>query len=330
MNMNTDTKLVLPNAYRATALYAGFWYRAAAYLIDMIILAALLYPPAFALRSILHVSISQDTLMLLSYPLMWWYFAVFESSALQASPGKWVFGLRVVGEYGARIGFLRASVRVWAIFLVPMIDWVILNFAGKVLLVNLVMLVMFIAWLAMPGVTRRKQALHDWIANTFVVLEPGLQAYYDDDKQGLQLARAKLPRWVAVVPVVAIWVGIPAWGGYWIYHYFQVRKQAQEAAFFADKVKTSIVEYAINRNTPAPNNAAVGLPEPSAIQGRYVSSVEVKNGAIIVTLGRQAASELQSKHLLFQRRPEPRLFGMPRWHCSSNDIARDVLPPGCL
>ncbi|MGA9332994.1 MAG: RDD family protein [Rudaea sp.] len=329
MNANTP-EMVLPNAYRATALHAGFWYRAAAYLIDMIILLVVSYALAIVVISTLHLPINRVVLILLSCSLVWWYFALFESSELQASPGKRVFGLRVVGEHGGRISFLRASVRAWVILLLPNIAVELVYLAGNGFFVNLVNLIAFIVWAAMPAFTRRKQGLHDWIANTFVVLEPGLQAFCDDDKQGLQHARPKLPLWVAVVPVVAICIGLPAWGGYRLFHNIQVRNQAQQAAFFADNAKTPIAEYANNQNAPAPNNAAVGLPAPSAIHGRYVSSVEVKNGTIIVTLGGQAASELQGRHLLFQHTPEPRLYGMLRWHCSSNDIARNVLPPGCL
>ncbi|MGA9334702.1 MAG: hypothetical protein WBV39_10540 [Rudaea sp.] len=44
----------LPNAYRATALHAGFWYRAAASLIDTIILIVAMLLPIYFLRFRLH------------------------------------------------------------------------------------------------------------------------------------------------------------------------------------------------------------------------------------------------------------------------------------
>lgn len=322
-----NTTRTLPNAYRATALYAGFWYRAAAFLIDMIVLVIATSLADYACYLLLHIVprwVYWET-----FVVCWLYFALFESSSWRATPGKRVFGMRVVGEGANRIGFVRASVRVWVVLPLWGIAPQILGFIiGRPFFVMPPLLILFAFWLAMPGFTRRKQALHDWIANTFVVLDPGLQAFRDDDAQGLQNARPRLPRWVAVVPVVAFWVGAPAWGVYRIWHYFQMRSQVSEAAFLADKAKTPMAEYYINRDTPAPDNAAVGLPAPSAMRSRYVRSLEVNSGKIIVTLGEQAASELQGTHLRFTYTQGR--YGEHIWQCTSTDIPRDVLPPQCF
>jgi len=81
----------------------------------------------------------------------WLYFTLFESSALQATPGKLIFGARVTDLAGGRIAFGRANARYWAKFL----D--VLTLAIGCL---------------MAGWTRKRQALHDKLAETLVVLRP--------------------------------------------------------------------------------------------------------------------------------------------------------------
>ena len=85
----------------------------------------------------------------------WLYFALFESSAMQATPGKRAMGLKVVGETGRRIGFGKATGR----------------YFGKI-----VSGMIFNIGYLMAGLTARKQALHDLMAGTLVVfraVEPG-------------------------------------------------------------------------------------------------------------------------------------------------------------
>ncbi|MGA9334700.1 MAG: pilin, partial [Rudaea sp.] len=81
--------------------------------------------------------------------------------------------------------------------------------------------------------------------------------------------------------------------------------------------------------TNAADNAAVHLPPPTALHNRYVRSMTVINGKLIVTLGEQAADALQGRHLTFQYVPDPAWHGALMWHCSSADIPRDLLPPQC-
>jgi uncharacterized RDD family membrane protein YckC len=80
------------------------------------------------------------------------YFALFESSRLQASPGKLVFGLRVTDLAGGRLSLSRALARQ----------------ALKLLDLASSMITFLIA-----AFTRRGQALHDMLAGTLVVRRPG-------------------------------------------------------------------------------------------------------------------------------------------------------------
>lgn len=82
--------------------------------------------------------------------LYWLYFAIFESSPRQATPGKMMLGIFVTDIHGRRISFLRALGRT----------------IGKVLSKAFCYLGYILALF-----TDRSQALHDLLANT-LVLEP--------------------------------------------------------------------------------------------------------------------------------------------------------------
>ena len=80
--------------------------------------------------------------------LGWLYFAAMESSPRQATLGKLALGIRVVGRDGARISFARASAR----FFAAALSWLSLNLGHALA-----------AW------TRERRALHDFVAATWVV-----------------------------------------------------------------------------------------------------------------------------------------------------------------
>ena len=139
----------------ATAGFAGFWRRAAALLIDKLLLGAInlslcmLFlvvagqgPDGENLRAIFPAS------AVFGFVFQWLYFTLTESSPLRATLGKAVIGIAVTDRQGRRISWLRANGRYW----------------GKILS----SLPFGFGWL-MAGFTRRKQALHDFIAGTLVV-----------------------------------------------------------------------------------------------------------------------------------------------------------------
>jgi len=151
-------------------IHAGFWRRCAALGIDGLVIGLLMTALQFLLASTSFSALSlshadPEVLMALLPSLMyaaalafvgqWLYFALFESSRWQATPGKRAMGLKVVGETGHRIGFGQASGR----------------YFGKILSG-----ILFNIGYLMAGLTERKQALHDLMASTFVVfraVEPG-------------------------------------------------------------------------------------------------------------------------------------------------------------
>jgi uncharacterized RDD family membrane protein YckC len=133
--------------------YAGFWLRAAALIIDGIILCPLtLISFAFkaSLKDEYNIGVALLYLGFLGFSIVakWLYFALLESSGWQATLGKKALGLRVTDISGQRIGFGQATGRYFA----------------KILSA----LTLFIGYM-MAGFTERKQALHDMIASTLVV-----------------------------------------------------------------------------------------------------------------------------------------------------------------
>lgn len=141
----------LPTNAEAPFLHAGFWRRAAAYLIDFCIIVL----PLGLLDVMIFAPFHPDNrlkLNIFNLLLMWPYWAIFESSSWQATPGKRLMGLSVVDIQGQRIGFLRATGRFFA-----------------KLLSNMTLLIGYLlaAW------TSRKQALHDLVVSTCVVRNEG-------------------------------------------------------------------------------------------------------------------------------------------------------------
>jgi uncharacterized RDD family membrane protein YckC len=140
--------------------YAGFWLRVGAYLIDAIILRLGLFlfvsvtgrgsssvlsdEPEdafyglFTFAALLEVGVSMA------------YFCYFESSLWQATPGKRALGIKVTTLSGQRISIMTAVGRMLGKFV-----------SAFILAIGFLM----------AGFTEKKQALHDMIASTLVVID---------------------------------------------------------------------------------------------------------------------------------------------------------------
>lgn len=121
--------------------YAGFWRRLAASLIDGLILSI----PGFLLGGaikVLAVGIG------INFILSLFYFPFFESSTLQATPGKALMSLAVVSEQGQRLTFKSALIR----------------FLGR----YLSMVLLYIGYL-MQIFTEKRQTLHDMLSESVVL-----------------------------------------------------------------------------------------------------------------------------------------------------------------
>ena len=139
--------------------YAGFWRRAGALTIDMIIFG--IFQAILMIVVIGSVTVSEPSdeaagaaaigLNIVVIVAAWLYFALMESSSKQATVGKMMIGAVVTDLDGNRISFGRASGRYFGKFV-----------SGIILGIGYIMAVF----------TQRKQALHDIMAGCLVVRKP--------------------------------------------------------------------------------------------------------------------------------------------------------------
>jgi uncharacterized RDD family membrane protein YckC len=152
--------------------YPPWWERLIAALIDGIILAVVGYVIATIFVAIAGYSITAARILgllawLINTALFIAYKVLFESGTWQATPGKLLFGLKVVTDSGQRAILQQAVVRTWPWWL-----W-LLNVLGAVLLIwwatSLIAFLVLIAVFAtffLPPVGR---CLHDQTAGLHVI-----------------------------------------------------------------------------------------------------------------------------------------------------------------
>ncbi len=153
-------------SHQAAPGYAGFWKRFFSFGIDVIFISIVLTGADTVLGFILGIDMTspggiQATVraeirqaaaaflgMIVDSAILWLYWALFESSGLQATLGKMALGIKVTDLHGNPISFGKATGRNFAKFISA--------------------LILGIGFL-MAGWTEKKQALHDIMAGTLVV-----------------------------------------------------------------------------------------------------------------------------------------------------------------
>src|SRR2546429_1563516 len=96
-------------------LYAGFWRRLAAWLIDTLLLGLVQLLIAALVQLLAPNDFqAQAQVLPISFYLGWAYYALLESSPAQATLGKMALGIVVTDVHGDPITFRRASIRYWA------------------------------------------------------------------------------------------------------------------------------------------------------------------------------------------------------------------------
>ena len=116
-------------------IYAGFWHRFLAYLIDFIILAIIYF--VLALIPVIG--------WIIGIFFGWLYFAIQHSSSKKSTFGMRVLDITITDENHDKIGFWRAT--------------------GNYLLVG-ISTIIFLIGLFMIGFTSKKQGLHNIISRT--------------------------------------------------------------------------------------------------------------------------------------------------------------------
>jgi uncharacterized RDD family membrane protein YckC len=135
-------------AMTGTTMYAGFWRRVAAFLIDGVLLGVVTVPLSLAFGGDDASMTASSSASSISTVIGWLYYTLMESSAKQATVGKMALGIIVMDLEGRRIGFGKATGRYFA----------------KILSA----LIIGIGFL-MVAFTQRKQGLHDILAGTLVI-----------------------------------------------------------------------------------------------------------------------------------------------------------------
>jgi uncharacterized RDD family membrane protein YckC len=132
-------------------VYAGFWWRVLAFVLDWIVLtvADSIITFAIQVQAWEHDAYAYRGMIGVNSFIIWLlYFPLMESSRLRATLGKLVCGLVVVDDNGRQLGFSRAFGR---------------NLGKTVSAVILMVGFMMAGW------THRKQALHDMMAGCLVL-----------------------------------------------------------------------------------------------------------------------------------------------------------------
>jgi Predicted membrane protein/domain len=134
--------------------YAGFWKRAIAAFIDGLVISFFVMIALCSIHGIdyeasTHAGKNIERIgQAIGITIYWLYFALFESSPVQATFGKMAVGIKVIGAAGNRISFGRASARHFC---------------------KISSTVLFLAGYAMAAFTKKKQGLHDIMAGCLVV-----------------------------------------------------------------------------------------------------------------------------------------------------------------
>lgn len=315
---------VLPVRQDARGLYAGFWRRVLAYILDVLIVDIVM--TFIGVIAALAVGKTSEEwapyfmgwAWIMALLLYWLYFAIFESSKLQATPGKLALGLSVTDVRSRRIGFGRATGRYFAKFLSS--------------------LILGIGYM-MAGWTSRKQALHDMIAGTCVVRREGLETLRASGYSGAPpinptpgwvVAFAGIGAGVGGIAIIAILasIAIPT------YLSFVARAQANEAiTLLVDTTNAMIKEYSGKDAWPA----AIRDVDPAASRvpvGHYTLALRLVDCRQQVC-GIEATMRKESY-------VNPRIAGKTieiwtrdggqSWHCgpgSSSPIDSSFLPANC-
>nr|WP_101186181.1 pilin [Neisseria meningitidis] len=111
---------------------------------------------------------------------------------------------------------------------------------------------------------------------------------------------------IAIVGILAA-VALPA------YQDYTARAQVSEAILLAEGQKSAVTEYYLNHGTWPANNSSAGVATSADIKGKYVKSVEVKNGVITAQMASSNVNnEIKDKKLsLWAKRQD----GSVKWFC---------------
>ena len=297
-------------------IYAGFWKRLVAYVLDWVVLYVAFVVATFALGPVLGPGLGplfgQDVIagpdfarprpwvFLLQVTIPWLYYALMESSVTQATLGKMALGIKVVDLTGKRISFLRATGR----------------FFGQI-----VSSMIFCIGYLMAGFTRRKQALHDMMAGCLVV-----NKRYAAGDLGTPPSRRRLSGGLlALIVIVALVLGIGIASSIAIpaYRDYAVRSKVADMAAVGNAATRAINDYYVAHQALPDDLGATRF----SLSSPHVESVafDRQSRTVVVTAN---FAPIQGQRLLYAAlSPDeaPRIV----WRCASGGIPNRYLPTNC-
>ena len=260
-------------------VYAGFWRRFAAYVIDEIVIYAVVIFTTLLLRLTGPLlGLGLGLILFVAYFVgPWLYFALSWSSRSQASVGKIALGIKVTDESGSRIGFGRASGRYFAQILTA--------------------LTLGVGY-ALAVFTRRRQALHDLVAGTLVV-----RRTLTTEEIAASPEAARVSGWIAALVIVVVVLFNPAGIGILAaiaipaYQDYTIRSQVFEGLNLASSYKVAVAEAITTGMRPeAITTEKLNLPTPNL--GKYVDAITVESGAVTIQYSNGANSAIAGKVLV--------------------------------
>ena len=257
-------------------VYAGFWRRAAAAILDTIVVwVALMILVAMALGFDSGEGNGVAAAYLLAVLGTWLYCAVMESSSRQATLGKMALGIKVAGLSGQRIGFWRATGR----------------YFGKIVS-NILLCVGYV----MAAFTRRRQCLHDMMAGAVVIKKET-----STERLAAHPYAPKVGGW-AVAGLIIIAGAVPGLGilastAIPAYQDYTIRAQVADGLASAAAYKAAVEESLASKSWSEIDSDTIGLGrQPSS---RYLESIDVVSyGVIVLRFGEQASEALVGSTLL--------------------------------
>jgi len=256
--------------------YAGFWRRAGGYFIDyilVVILYAVIFVPAALSRNAQVMALAG----LGCWIAIWLYHAGMESSSLQATLGKLAVGVKVTDLAGERIRLGRATGRFFA---------------------HIITAFTLCIGYAMVAFTRRRQTLHDMIAETLVV-----RRAYSPEEIAVAGPAPRQPVVVTVLAIIAIvilgpfGIGVMAAIAIPAYQNYTIRVQVAEGLQAATPYKVAVAEaYAQGQPFRGLNTQTLSITPATNL--RFVDSVQVISGLVVIKYGRAANRNIAQKTLL--------------------------------
>jgi uncharacterized RDD family membrane protein YckC/type II secretory pathway pseudopilin PulG len=310
---------VFPTQYQNPELYAGFWKRFVAYIIDniirggagwiIIIAAGLIDNPGSLASSGDSIQAGPASVLavVLVAAIFVLYYPLFESSKHQATPGKMVLGIKVVSLDGERLTLMHALGR----FIARFLSWLtsILFYFGY--------------WMA--GVTARKQALHDLVSNCLVINRHVDAQPVDQPSE----AGAGFPVWAIVLicfalvfPAIAV-IGIMAAIAIPAYMDYSIRAHTyQTISETRSNIHLMIIEEAYASGRIPDSHEQFGHRWPDSLADG-TANAELIDGTLIITFNRQAPVPLTGKAIG---------FGLYRgadgyyvWQCGSGTVQGQLI-----